>query len=162
MSMMKKTAALTVSAVLLLQPMTASAVTWNNIVTGLRNSGSNRYTEDGTTIEKNGDNYTVTGGTIENGGHLDSYDFNDNAVLWLKGVLMEKGFMIDANNGEKYTLIVDKDTVIKNSVVGNVTDADSKVIIINDGTMRDTQFFVENGGYASTTNNGNMKYLHKK
>ena len=159
MSMMKKTAALTVSAVLLLQPMTASAVTWNNIVTGLRNSGSNSYTEDGTTIEKDGDNYTVTGGTIENGGHLDSYDFNDNAVLWLKGVLMEKGFMIDANNGEKYTLIVDKDTVIKNSVVGNVTDADSKVIIINDGTMRDTQFFVENGGYASTTNNGNMKYL---
>ena len=26
---------------------------------------------------------------------------------------MEKGFMIDANNGEKYTLIVDKDTGIK-------------------------------------------------
>ena len=48
MSMLKKTAALTVSAVLLLQPMTASAVTWSNIVTGLRNSGSNRYTEDGT------------------------------------------------------------------------------------------------------------------
>ena len=38
MSMLKKTAALTVSAVLLLQPMTASAVTWNNIVNGLRNS----------------------------------------------------------------------------------------------------------------------------
>lgn len=54
MSMLKKTAALTVSAVLLLQPMTASAVTWNNIVDGLRNSGSNRYTEDGTTIEKDG------------------------------------------------------------------------------------------------------------
>ena len=39
MSMLKKTAALTVSAVLLLQPMTASAVTWSNIVDGLRNSG---------------------------------------------------------------------------------------------------------------------------
>ena len=52
MSMLKKTAALTVSVVLLLQPMTASAVTWSNIVNGLRNSGSNRYTEDGTTIEK--------------------------------------------------------------------------------------------------------------
>ncbi len=37
MSMLKKTAALTVSAVLLLQPMTASAVTWSNIVDGLRN-----------------------------------------------------------------------------------------------------------------------------
>ena len=58
MSMLKKTAALTVSAVLLLQPMTASAVTWGNIVNGLRNSGSNRYTEDGTTIEKDGENYT--------------------------------------------------------------------------------------------------------
>ena len=56
MSMLKKTAALTVSAVLLLQPMTASAVTWSNIVDGLRNSGSNRYTEDGTTIEQDGDN----------------------------------------------------------------------------------------------------------
>ena len=60
MSMLKKTAALTVSAVLLLQPMTASAVTSNNIVTGLRNSGSNRYTEDGTTIEQDGENYTIS------------------------------------------------------------------------------------------------------
>ena len=78
MSMLKKTAALTVSAVLLLQPMTASAVTWNNIVDGLRNSGSNRYTEDGTTIEKDGDNYTVSGGTIDEYGWIDEGYFGKN------------------------------------------------------------------------------------
>ena len=85
MSMLKKTAALTVSAVLLLQPMTASAVTWNNIVDGLRNSGSNRYTEDGTTIEKDGDNYTVTGGTIDGSGVGLTRDISeDNANVMLK------------------------------------------------------------------------------
>ena len=61
---MKKFAAISLSAVLFLQPMAASAVTWGNIVNGLRNSGTNRYTEDGTTIEKDGENYTITGGTL--------------------------------------------------------------------------------------------------
>ena len=90
MSMLKKTAALTVSAVLLLQPMTASAVTWSNIVDGLRNSGSNRYTEDGTTIEQDGENYTVTGGTIEDYGRIDEKNFGKNANVFLNDMVMNE------------------------------------------------------------------------
>ena len=99
MSMLKKTAALTVSAVLLLQPMTASAVTWNNIVNGLRNSGSNRYTEDGTTIEKDGENYTVTGGTIEDYGRIDEKNFGKNANVFLNDMVMNDGLGIGSENG---------------------------------------------------------------
>lgn len=103
MSMLKKTAALTVSAVLLLQPMTASAVTWNNIVDGLRNSGSNRYTEDGTTIEKDGDNYTVSGGTIEDGVYVtwDRFDGDDSANFILKNLVVKSGAQIDIKRRKK-------------------------------------------------------------
>ena len=80
MANLKRAAALTLSAAMFLQPMTASAVTWNNIVNGLRNSGSNRYTEDGTTIEKDGDNYTVTGGTIEDYGRIDEKNFGTGRI----------------------------------------------------------------------------------
>lgn len=75
--MMKKAAAITLSTVLLLQPMTASAVTWKNIINGLRNSGTNRYTEDGTTIEKDGDSYIVSGGILTGTTWIKLDDFND-------------------------------------------------------------------------------------
>ena len=117
MSMLKKTAALTVSAVLLLQPMTASAVTWSNIVDGLRNSGSNRYTEDGTTIEKDGDSYTISGGTITgSGSSIYSHDFGNNANVLLKNLIVEGYVSVSAWDGDQIRLEVDKDTLIKRGI----------------------------------------------
>ena len=120
MSMLKKTAALTVSAVLLLQPMTASAVTWSNIVDGLRNSGSNRYTEDGTTIEKDGENYTISGGTItgDNGASINKNYFGDHANVFLKNLIVDKAVSVNAHDGTQIRVEIDQDTMIKKWISG--------------------------------------------
>ena len=119
MSMMKKTAALTVSAVLLLQPMTASAVTWNNIVTGLRNSGSNRYTEDGTTIEQDGDNYTISGGKIEGDSGISWNDFKENSNFLFKDLQMDGNLYALAERGRQFKIEVGQNTLIKDGVSGS-------------------------------------------
>ena len=157
MSMLKKTAALTVSAVLLLQPMTASAVTWSNIVDGLRNSGSNRYTEDGTTIEKDGDSYTISGGTITgSGSSIYSHDFGNNANVLLKNLIVEGYVSVSAWDGDQIRLEVDKDTLIKRGISGLADGTGNSVIIVNNGKVRSVSIETENGGYGSVTNNGEV------
>lgn len=114
---MKKFAAISLSAVLFLQPMAASAVTWGNIVNGLRNSGTNRYTEDGTTIEKDGENYTITGGTLTS--DVD-YSFleetGDKTNILLKSLTVDGYVYITADDGKQIKIEVDKDTMVKRRI----------------------------------------------
>ena len=130
MSMLKKTAALTVSAVLLLQPMTASAVTWNNIVDGLRNSGSNRYTEDGTTIEKDGDNYTVTGGTIDDYGWIDEGYFGKNGNVTLNDLVIDGNLHIFSEDGSVISVVIGEGTLIKGNINAHANGAGNSLTII--------------------------------
>ena len=161
MSMLKKTAALTVSAVLLLQPMTASAVTWNNIVNGLRNSGSNRYTEDGTTIEKDGENYTISGGTItgDNGASINKNYFGDHANVFLKNLIVDGYVSVSAYDGDQVRVEIDRDTLIKRFISGWAEGAGNSVTIINNGNTNSIFASAEDGGYASMTNNGTVGTL---
>ena len=159
MSMLKKTAALTVSAVLLLQPMTASAVTWNNIVNGLRNSGSNRYTEDGTTIEQDGDNYTVTGGTIEDYGRIDERYFGKNANVFLNDMVMNDGLGIGSENGNTIHVRIGEGMLIKRGVYAEANGAGSGLNIINNGKVYRADIHSEDGGHAYMTNNGDSHLI---
>ena len=159
MTMMKKTAALTVSAVLLLQPMTASAVTWNNIVTGLRNSGSNRYTEDGTTIEKNGDNYTVTGGTIEDYGRIDERYFGKNANVTLDNLVFDKTLYIHSEDGNAIRVVIGDGTLIKDSINANAIGDGNSLTITNNGKANYAGINSKDGGYVYIVNNGNINQI---
>ena len=58
--MFKKVLAMTLALVMLLMPMTASAVTWDTIMTSLRTS--NAYKDGSTTATVKGDTITVSGG----------------------------------------------------------------------------------------------------
>ncbi len=61
--MLKKVIALSTAAMILLTPMSASAVTWKDVVGGLRTKGS--YTDGKLTATRDGDTYTITGGELE-------------------------------------------------------------------------------------------------
>ena len=159
MSMLKKTAALTVSAVLLLQPMTASAVTWNNIVNGLRNSGSNRYTEDGTTIEQDGENYTVTGGTIEDYGRIDEENFGKNANVTLNDLVIDKTLYIYSEDGNAIRVIIGEGTLIKGSINANAIGDENSLNITNNGKVDRARFNSKDGGYVYIVNNGNINQI---
>ena len=114
---MKRAVAIALSTMMFLQPMTASAVTWGNIVNGLRNSGTNRYTEDGTTIEKDGENYTITGGTLTS--DVD-YSFleetGDKTNILLKSLTVDGYVYITADDGKQIKIEVDKDTMVKRRI----------------------------------------------
>ena len=113
-NMMKKAAAITLSKVLLLQPMTASAVTWKNIINGLRNSGTNRYTEDGTTIEKDGDSYIVSGGILTGTTWIKLDDFNDWRKILFKEINIEEDIMAELDDGKEYSIDIDEKTNAEN------------------------------------------------
>ena len=112
--MMKKAAAIPLSTVLLLQPMTASAVTWKNIINGLRNSGTNRYTEDGTTIEKDGDSYIVSGGILTGTTWIKLDDFNDWRKILFKEINIEEDIMAELDDGKEYSIDIDEKTNAEN------------------------------------------------
>ena len=70
MANLKRAAALTLSAAMFLQPMTASAVTWGNVLGFIRtNNGAEKKTRtfDDTTVEVQNGVATITGGRIEDG-----------------------------------------------------------------------------------------------
>ena len=70
MANLKRAAALTLSAAMLLQPMTASAVTWGSVLGFIRmNNGAEKKTQtfDDTTVEVQNGVATITGGRIEDG-----------------------------------------------------------------------------------------------
>ena len=70
MANLKRAAALALSAAMFLQPMTASAVTWGNVLGFIRmNDGAEKKTRtfDDTTVEVQNGVATITGGRIEDG-----------------------------------------------------------------------------------------------
>ena len=159
MSMLKKTAALTVSAVLLLQPMTASAVTWSNIVDGLRNSGSNRYTEDGTTIEKDGDNYTVSGGTIDDYGWIDEGYFGKNGNVTLNDLVIDGNLHIFSEDGSTIRVVIGEGTLIKKDINAHANGAGNSLTITNNGKVDYAGVNSKDGGYVYIVNNGNINQI---
>lgn len=68
--MFKKVIALSTAAMILLTPMSASAVSWGEVISGLKTKGS--YTDGKMTATKDGDTYTFTGGELE-GVSISSY-----------------------------------------------------------------------------------------
>ena len=64
MANLKRAAALTLSAAMFLQPMTASAATWGNIMSAIRNG--QKYTDGKTSAEVNEQGeLTVSGGSLD-------------------------------------------------------------------------------------------------
>ena len=176
--MMKKAAAITLSTVLLLQPMTASAVTWKNIINGLRNSGTNRYTEDGTTIEKDGDSYIVSGGILTGTTWIKLDDFNDWRKILFKEINIEEDIMAELDDGKEYSIDIDEKTNAENVHItvrnktkidvknnGEITNIwikldDASAEFVNNGTISYEWLGTENGGQGGKLNaeNNGMAY----
>lgn len=104
--MFKKVLALTLAVVMLLMPMTASAVTWNTIVSNL--GSSNKYVSGDTTATKDGDTITVTGGTVEFGyGNA----IEDGGTYIFRDVGVDgKVFVWAWDEGDNISLEFDKDS----------------------------------------------------
>lgn len=136
--MLKKVIALSTAAMILLTPMSASAVTWGQIASGLQTS--NTFKGDKLTVTKDGDTYTFTGGEIEieieSGNKFDrvkklSDSFPKGGRFFFNGVQI--AYMGIAADNEKYYVALDKDTKV--DTIHLDTNRDGVVKLLNEGTI---------------------------
>ncbi len=151
--MLKKVIALSTAAMILLTPMSASAVTWRQIASGLQTS--NTFKEDKLTVTKDGDTYTFTGGKIEfNMGGGFSGSFQKGGSFFFNGVQI--AYVDITADNEKYYVVLDKDTEVEN--VWMSTKGNGEVKLVNEGVIGDgeyTSVFVYKNGHL--TNRGTLK-----
>ena len=145
--MFKKVIALSTAAMILLTPMSASAVSWGEVISGLKTKGS--YTDGKMTATKDGDTYTFTGGELE-GVSISSYWLDANGKIYFNGVQME-GLSIDADEG-KYYVVLNKDT--KTGSVWMDTGENGEAKLVNEGT-------IGGGGYTRVVVNDNSHLTNK-
>ena len=149
--MLKKVIALSTAAMILLTPMSASAVTWGQIASGLQ--ASNTFKEDKLTVTKDGDTYTFTGGEIEfnmDEGFSDS--FQKGGSFFINGVQIEY-VDIAADNG-KYYVVLDKDTKVES--VWMSTEGNGEVKLVNEGVIGDESVSAIISGNSHLTNKGTL------
>ena len=151
--MLKKVIALSTAAMILLTPMSASAVTWRQIASGLQTS--NTFKEDKLTVTKDGDTYTFTGGEIEfNMGGGFSGSFQKGGSFFFNGVQI--AYVDITADNEKYYVVLDKDTKVGTIYLD--TKRNGEVKLLNEGTIGDgeyTSVFVYENGHL--TNRGTLK-----
>ncbi len=151
--MFKKVIALSTAAMILLTPMSASAVTWGQIARGLQTS--NTFKEDKLTVTKDGDTYTFTGGAIESNmdeGFSDS--FQKGGSFFFNGVQIEY-VDISADN-EKYYVVLDKNTKVGEVWVYAYEKGEAN--LVNEGTIgrgEGSDIVISENGHL--TNKGTLK-----
>ena len=149
--MFKKVIALSTAAMILLTPMSASAVSWGKVISGLKTKGS--YTDGKMTATKDGDTYTFTGGELE-GVSISSYWLDANGKIYFNGVQMDV-LSIDADEG-KYYVVLNKDT--KTGSVWMDTGENGEAKLVNEGTIgrgEVTDIIINKNGHL--TNKGTLK-----
>ena len=145
--MFKKVIALSTAAMILLTPMSASAVSWGEVISGLKTKGS--YTDGKMTATKDGDTYTFTGGELE-GVSISSYWLDANGKIYFNGVQMNV-LSIYADEG-KYYVVLNKDT--KTGSVWMDTGENGEAKLVNEGT-------IGGGAYTSVVVNDNSHLTNK-
>lgn len=149
--MFKKVIALSTAAMILLTPMSASAVSWGEVISGLKTKGS--YTDGKMTATKDGDTYTFTGGELERV-FISSHYLDANGKIYFNGVQMDK-LHIYTEEG-KYYVVLDKDT--KAGSVGMSTEENGEAKLVNEGTIgRDDVNVININGNSHLTNKGTLK-----
>ena len=126
--MLKKVIALSTAAMILLTPMSASAVSWGEVVGDLKTKGS--YTDGKLTATRDGNDYTFTGGELE-GMFISPYDFNVNGKIYFNGVQMDElGIM---TKDGKFFVVLDKNTKV--GEVWAYADEKGEANLVNEGTI---------------------------
>ena len=148
--MFKKVIALSTAAMILLTPMSASAVSWREVVSGLRTKGS--YTDGKMTATKDGDTYTFEGGRIDDIVAISSGSLGKDGKFYFNGVQMDE-LSIDAEEG-KYYVVLDKDT--KTGFVWMSTEGNGEVKLVNEGVIGDEFVSAIISGNSHLTNKGTL------
>ena len=159
--MLKRIVAVTMAVVMLIMPMTASAVTWSTIVSSLRTSGS--YSDGTTTVTVDGGTTTIEGGSVEFGHGVNSW-IGDNGTYEFRGVTLQNlvaGAVYDSN--KRIYIYLDEDTVVNGELNMDAMSNDNQIYVENAGTINAEGYFAASytgkAGFANTET-GSIGSIH--
>ena len=137
--MLKRVVAVTMAIVMLIMPMTASAVTWSTIVSSLRTSGS--YSDGTTTVTVDGGTTTIEGGSVEFGHGVNSW-IGDDGTYEFRGVTLQNlvaGAVYDSN--KLIYIYLDENTVVNGELNMDAMSNDNRIYVENAGTINAEGYF---------------------
>ena len=172
MANLKRAAALALSAAMFLQPMTASAATWGNIMSAIRNG--QKYTDGETSAEVNEQGeLTVSGGSLDDGvimrGDNDGFKWVSSIILrnievkWENATGMGIYVEESGTDDQKYRFTIGENATVKGMVVVNAgnqktyskgTEIELNIEKNAKIRMGNVQANAINGGSVISTNQG--------
>lgn len=146
----------TLSTLVLLQPVSASAATWGKIVQNIKTSKS--YSDGVTNATVDGDTVTITGGSIDDEVGISSYrgDLKLDGILNIifKKVEMTR-VQIDVGIKGNYNIHLDENTTVSEGINATANGEDVEINLTLAGTVNgDVHADALNGSSMSTTNEG--------
>ena len=157
--MFKKMIAIITSVIILLTPIQASAVTWGNILTGLR--ASDTFTDGKTTATKTSDGeYVISGGQIDDLVEVRALQFSDSLKVLFQNIGIEQ---LDAHavNGKTIVVILGSGSEITDRVNVYAHGKDTNLSLTNEGKMGYLEANVLDQAQAAIKNNEEiMRGMH--
>ena len=156
---LKKTLAITLSTLVLLQPVSASAATWGKIVQNIR---ANEVYDDGaTTARVDGNTVTIAGGAIDDEVGISSYR-GDLKLDGIFNIIFKKVEMtcvrIDVGISGNYNIHMDEDTTVAEGIHASANGEGVDINLTLAGTVNgDIYADALKGASMNTTNEGTVQ-----
>ena len=157
--MFKKMIAIITSVIILLTPIQASAVTWNDILTGLQ--ASDTFTDGETTAARTSEGeYVISGGKIEELVEVSKLQFSDSLKVLFQNIGIEQ-LNAHAVNGKTIVVILGSGSEITDRVNVYAHGKDTNLSLTNEGKMGYLEANVLDQAQAAIKNNEEiMRGMH--
>ena len=133
--MFKKVIAIMTSVIILLTPIQASAVTWGDIVDGLRASDTFTSEDGETTATRTSEGeYVISGGQIEELVQVNELQFSDSLKVLFQNIGIEQ-LNAHADSGKTIVIILDSDSEVMDGVSVTAHGKDTNLSLTNKGKI---------------------------
>ena len=152
--MLKKMIAIITSVIILLTPIQASAVTWGEILTGLR--ASDTFTSGETAAARTSDGeYVISGGKIDDPVEVSALQFSDSLKVLFQNIGIEQ-LNAHEDSGKTIAVILGSGSEVTDRVNVSAHGKDTNLSLTNEGKMGSLNAIVHNQAQASIKNNGEI------
>ena len=154
--MLKKMIAIITSVIILLTPIQASAVTWNDILTGLQASDTFTSGDGETTAARTSKGeYVISGGKIDDLVEVSALQFSDSLKVLFQNIKI-KQLNAHADSGETIVTILGSGSEVMDGVSVSAHGKDTNLSLTNEGKMGYLEANVLDQAQAAIKNNGEI------
>ena len=152
--MLKKMIAIITSVIILLTPIQASAVTWGEILTGLR--ASDTFTSGETAAARTSEGeYVISGGQIDELVEVSTLQFSDSLKVLFQNIKI-KQLNAHEDSGKTIVIILGRGSEVTDGVNASAHGKNTNLSLTNEGKMGSLNAIVHNQAQAAIKNNGEI------